>query len=136
MRRCRSRQADRWARALGPGRLINEYGPTEASVGTCTFPVSAPVHGESVPIGRPLPGVTMRVLDDLMRPVPVGVAGELYVGGPGVARGYGGRPGLTAACFLPDPYGARRARGSTGPATRCGCCPTAASTSSAGATAR
>ncbi|MFG2892258.1 amino acid adenylation domain-containing protein [Streptomyces sp. NPDC048248] len=104
------RQADRWARALGPGRLINEYGPTEASVGTCTFPVSAPVHGESVPIGRPLPGVTMRVLDDLMRPVPVGVAGELYVGGPGVARGYGSRPGLTAECFLPDPYGAAGAR--------------------------
>ncbi|MFJ8691311.1 amino acid adenylation domain-containing protein [Streptomyces roseolilacinus] len=99
------KQADRWARALGPGRLVNEYGPTEASVGTCVHPVTAPVTGESVPVGRPLPGVTTRVLDDLMRPVPVGVVGELYVGGTGVARGYGGRPELTAERFLPDPYG-------------------------------
>ncbi|MFE1407398.1 amino acid adenylation domain-containing protein [Streptomyces sp. NPDC058770] len=104
------RQADRWARALGPGRLINEYGPTEASVGTTVHPVTAPVTGESVPIGRPLPGVTVHVLDDRMRPVPVGVVGELYVGGTGVARGYGGRPDLTAECFVPDPYGPAGAR--------------------------
>ncbi|MFV2119887.1 non-ribosomal peptide synthetase, partial [Streptomyces sp. Act-28] len=104
------RQADRWARALGPGRLINEYGPTEASVGTCVHPVTAPVTGESVPIGRPLPGVAAHVLDDLMRPVPVGVVGELYVGGTGVARGYGGRPAVTAERFLPDPYGPAGAR--------------------------
>lgn len=104
------RQADRWARALGPGRLINEYGPTEASVGTTVHPVTAPVTGESVPVGRPLPGVAAHVLDDRMRPVPVGVVGELYVGGTGVARGYGGRPALTAACFVPDPYGPAGAR--------------------------
>ncbi|MCY0941361.1 non-ribosomal peptide synthetase [Streptomyces antarcticus] len=104
------RQADEWARALGAGRLINEYGPTEASVGTSVHPVTAPVSGDSVPIGGPLPGVTMHVLDDLMRPVPVGVAGELYVGGAGVARGYGGRPGLTAEWFVPDAYGAPGAR--------------------------
>ncbi|MEU9316906.1 amino acid adenylation domain-containing protein [Streptomyces sp. NPDC048295] len=102
--------ADRWARALGAGRLINEYGPTEASVGTCTYPVTAPVSGDSVPIGRPLPGVTMHVLDDLMRPSPVGVVGELYVGGHGVARGYASRPGPTAASFVPDPYGPEGAR--------------------------
>jgi amino acid adenylation domain-containing protein len=102
--------ADRWAQALGEGRLINEYGPTEAAVGTCTFPVTAPVAGERVPIGRPLPGVTMHVLDEAMRPLPVGVAGELYVGGPGVARGYGARPGLTAEWFVPDPYGPAGAR--------------------------
>ncbi|MGW7415281.1 amino acid adenylation domain-containing protein [Streptomyces sp. NPDC054863] len=104
------RLADQWARALGAGRLINEYGPTEAAVGTSTFPVTAPVDGESVPVGRPLPGVTMQVLDERMRRLPVGVAGELYVGGLGVARGYGARPELTAERFVPDPYGPAGAR--------------------------
>ncbi|MEO3755183.1 amino acid adenylation domain-containing protein [Streptomyces sp. B6B3] len=103
-------RADHWATALGPGRLVNEYGPTEASVGTCVFPVTAPVSGESVPVGRPLPGMSTHVLDDLMRPLPVGVVGELYVGGTGVARGYGGRPERTAASFVPDPYGPPGAR--------------------------
>ncbi|MER5356117.1 amino acid adenylation domain-containing protein [Kitasatospora sp. NPDC002551] len=104
------RAADRWARALGEGRLINEYGPTEASVGTCVHPVTAPVAGESVPIGRPLPGMAMHVLDARMRPLPVGAVGELYVGGTGVARGYAGRPVLTAERFLPDPHGPAGAR--------------------------
>jgi amino acid adenylation domain-containing protein len=105
-----ARQAAHWLALLGPGRLINEYGPTEASVGTCVFPVDGPTPGEVVPIGRPLPNMTMRVLDAGLRPVPVGVTGELYVGGLGVARGYLGRPGLTAERFLPDPYGAPGAR--------------------------
>ncbi|MGW5463538.1 amino acid adenylation domain-containing protein [Streptomyces sp. NPDC003996] len=99
-----------WAAALGDGRLINEYGPTETSVGTCVFPVDNPVLGDEVPIGRPLPGMVMRVLDEGMRPVPVGVIGELHVGGTGVARGYHGRPGLTGERFLPDPLGAPGAR--------------------------
>ncbi|MFD9886504.1 amino acid adenylation domain-containing protein [Streptomyces alboflavus] len=95
------RLVDRWA-----APVINEYGPTEASVGTCVFP--APDHGnrEIVPIGRPLPNMTMRVLDQRLQPVPVGVTGELYVGGAGVARGYVGQPAQTAAAFLPDPCGA------------------------------
>ncbi|WP_316779508.1 non-ribosomal peptide synthetase [Streptomyces sasae] len=99
-----------WAASLGDGRLINEYGPTETSVGTCVFPVDNPVPGDEVPIGRPLPGMVMRVLDERMRPVPVGVIGELHVGGTGVGRGYIGRPGLTAERFLPDPLGAPGAR--------------------------
>ncbi|MFG2823372.1 amino acid adenylation domain-containing protein [Kitasatospora sp. NPDC048365] len=98
--------ADRWAGLLGPDRLVNEYGPTEASVGTCILPLTAPVTAATVPIGRPLPGMVMRVLDERLRPVPAGVRGELYVGGTGVARGYLNRPGLTAERFLPDPYGA------------------------------
>ncbi|MFJ4712048.1 amino acid adenylation domain-containing protein [Streptomyces sp. NPDC088785] len=97
--------AERWASLLGPGRLINEYGPTEASVGTCVHPVPAgPVRG-SVPIGRPLPGVRMHVVDSWLRPVPIGAVGELCVGGAGVARGYTGRPALTARRFVPDPFG-------------------------------
>ncbi|MFJ9178091.1 amino acid adenylation domain-containing protein [Streptomyces sp. NPDC102360] len=104
---------ERW-RELAPDiRLINEYGPTEASVGTSVHEVpaegSAPIP-QVLPIGRPLPNMTMYVLDEAMRPVPVGVTGELYVGGTGVARGYAGRPDLTAERFVPDPYGTPGAR--------------------------
>jgi non-ribosomal peptide synthetase component F len=95
---------ERW-RALAPKtRLVNEYGPTEASVGTCVFEASPETDAEVLPIGRPLPNMTMYVLDSLLQPVPVGVPGELYVGGMGVARGYANRPDLTAERFLPDPY--------------------------------
>ncbi|MCJ1678508.1 non-ribosomal peptide synthetase, partial [Streptomyces sp. APSN-46.1] len=101
---------DRW-RALAPDTpLINEYGPTEASVGTSIFPVPAEVSAEVLPIGRPLPNMAMYVLDAALQPVPVGVTGELYVGGTGVARGYAGRPDLTAERFIPDPYGTPGAR--------------------------
>ncbi|WP_245744527.1 non-ribosomal peptide synthetase [Lentzea fradiae] len=99
------RLAEQWVHC----NLVNEYGPTETSVGTCVYPVREPV-GDSVPIGKPLPGMTMHVLDDLLRPVPVGVVGEVYVGGAGVARGYAHRPELTAERFLPDPYGPPGAR--------------------------
>jgi acyl-coenzyme A synthetase/AMP-(fatty) acid ligase/acyl carrier protein len=98
--------ACQWAGALGPNRLINEYGPSEATVGTCIHPVDPPVTADTVPIGRPLPGVTMRVLDTLMRPVPIGVVGEVYVGGAGLARCYANAPSMTAERFLPDPFSA------------------------------
>ncbi|MFC1444081.1 amino acid adenylation domain-containing protein [Streptacidiphilus sp. N1-10] len=100
---------ERWRQTLGSGAVLNEYGPTEATVGTCVFPLTEPVEGV-VPIGRPLPNMTMRVLDAGLRPVPVGVAGELYVGGTGVAQGYAFRPAATAEKFLPDLYGAPGAR--------------------------
>ncbi|MBP2703142.1 amino acid adenylation domain-containing protein [Microbispora sp. RL4-1S] len=98
--------ANRWLEMLGPGRLINEYGPTEASVGTCVFPVRDRQLVEVVPIGRPLPNMRMYVLDAARRLCPVGVPGELYVGGVGVTRGYLNRPDLTDERFLPDPFAA------------------------------
>jgi amino acid adenylation domain-containing protein/non-ribosomal peptide synthase protein (TIGR01720 family) len=102
--------ADRWLQLLGPGRLVNEYGPTEASVGSSVFGVDEPATSQITPIGRPLPGMTLYVLDAGMHPVPIDVPGELYVGGTGVARGYAGRPGMTAGRFLPDPFGRPGAR--------------------------
>ncbi|TDD94818.1 non-ribosomal peptide synthetase [Actinomadura rubrisoli] len=96
---------------LAPAAVVlNEYGPTEASVGTCVYPVTEPFAGEVVPIGRPLPNMAMHVLDGGMRPVPPGVVGDLYVGGTGVARGYAGAPGMTADRFVPDPSGPPGAR--------------------------
>ncbi|GGO01496.1 hypothetical protein GCM10010116_02810 [Microbispora rosea subsp. aerata] len=96
--------ANRWLEMLGPGRLINEYGPTEASVGTCVYPVRDAQLVEVVPIGRPLPNMRMYVLDANRKLQPVGVPGELYVGGVGVTRGYMNRPDLTEERFLPDPF--------------------------------
>ncbi|SCL70738.1 non-ribosomal peptide synthetase [Micromonospora peucetia] len=102
--------ANRWLTLLGPGGLVNEYGPTEASVGTCIFPIEGEQPGPVVPIGRALPGMTMYVLNRDGELSPVGVVGELYVGGVGVARGYANQPGLTAERFVPDPFGAAGAR--------------------------
>ncbi|MEW2391018.1 amino acid adenylation domain-containing protein [Streptomyces venezuelae] len=83
-------------------RCFNLYGPTEATVDATCQEISA--AGEVPVIGVPLPDVCVRILDERMRPVPIGVAGELYLGGPGLARGYHGRPDLTARRFVADPY--------------------------------
>ncbi len=88
-----------------PGRVLHEYGPTEATV-WCTLEVVEEVAegAATVPIGRPIPNARAYVLGPGMNPAPVGVAGELCVGGDGVARGYLGRPELTAEKFVPDPF--------------------------------
>uniref|UniRef100_UPI0024A9CE33 condensation domain-containing protein n=1 Tax=Nocardia sp. CC201C TaxID=3044575 RepID=UPI0024A9CE33 len=91
---------------FGPGRrLLNSYGPSETTVAV-TY-TDALLPGVPAGLGDPIPGVGMLVLDRLLRPVPIGVVGELYVAGAGVARGYAGRPGLTAQRFVAAPSGER-----------------------------
>ncbi|MFI5532892.1 amino acid adenylation domain-containing protein [Kitasatospora sp. NPDC051853] len=99
---------DRWA---GTVDLIAAYGLTEATVNSTLWPAARTGRRTGrVPIGAPDPNTRCYVLDDGLRPVPPGVVGELYVAGRGLARGYLARPGLTAARFVADPYGAPGAR--------------------------
>ncbi|MEZ5210767.1 amino acid adenylation domain-containing protein [Gordonia sp. (in: high G+C Gram-positive bacteria)] len=103
---CPAELVSRWAQPAHPGgrRMFNAYGPTEATImATLAGPLdpAAPVS-----IGAPITGVTAVVLDRRLRPAPVGAVGELYLGGPGLAAGYHRRPGLTAARFIADPFGA------------------------------
>jgi acyl carrier protein len=85
-----------------PGSLLNMYGPTETTIWSTTHRLGG--DAGTVPIGRPIVNTRLYVLDARMQPVPPGVAGELYIGGAGVVRGYRGRPELTAERFLPDPF--------------------------------
>jgi amino acid adenylation domain-containing protein len=92
---------------LRRARLLNAYGPTEATVTATIFEVLPTTQdfASGLPIGKPLPGRRAYVLDKALQPVPVGAPGELFLGGEGVARGYLSRPVLTAERFLTDPYG-------------------------------
>jgi amino acid adenylation domain-containing protein len=114
-------EASRWElidriRELDPGcRVLNHYGPTETTVGVLTFDLETgdgrgDRQGDNVPLGRPLRGTVVRLLDRGLQPVPVGFPAETWVGGSQVARGYLGRPDLTAERFLPDPAGESGAR--------------------------
>lgn len=87
--------------------VINGYGPTENTTFTTCATLGTEDITSSVPIGRPIGGTRVLLLDSRLRPVPVGVAGELYAAGAGLARGYLGRPGATAERFVPDPTGER-----------------------------
>ncbi|HSF42470.1 MAG TPA: amino acid adenylation domain-containing protein, partial [Thermoanaerobaculia bacterium] len=98
--------ARRWAAGR---RLVNVYGPTEASIFTTSWEVEegAELPAGGPPIGRPIAGARAYVLDREGRPAPAGVPGELLLGGAGLARGYHGRPEKTAESFVPDPFSAR-----------------------------
>ncbi|CTP83376.1 non-ribosomal peptide synthetase [Xanthomonas graminis] len=88
----------------GGGQLCNLYGPTEATIWASLHPVPGDDTGNVVPLGRPLANTQLWVLDASHQLVPLGVAGELYIAGPQLARGYLGRPDLTAERFVPDPF--------------------------------
>ncbi|GAA1548385.1 hypothetical protein GCM10009827_080840 [Dactylosporangium maewongense] len=100
--------ARRCLAALPAAELHNLYGPTEAAIDVSAWAVTAEALGDAhrVPIGAPVANTTLHVLDDRLRPQPVGVPGELHIGGVQVAEGYLRRPRLTAERFVPDPFGA------------------------------
>ncbi|HEU4768417.1 MAG TPA: amino acid adenylation domain-containing protein, partial [Pyrinomonadaceae bacterium] len=98
--RCPGEVAGRWSKGR---RFINGYGPTEATIGSSLYHYDGS-HADEPPIGRPLSNTQIYLLDQCLNPVPVGAAGELHIGGAGVARGYLGRPDLTAEKFIPDPF--------------------------------
>ncbi|MEH1868759.1 MAG: amino acid adenylation domain-containing protein [Nostoc sp.] len=95
-----------------PSSLIfNHYGPTEATVGVTTFAVqNQQISTQTVPLGRPLANTQIYLLDKQLQPVPIGVPGELYIGGAGLARGYLNRSDLTAEKFIPNPFAAMGSR--------------------------
>jgi acyl-coenzyme A synthetase/AMP-(fatty) acid ligase/acyl carrier protein len=101
------------ARELGECRVLNHFGPTETTVGSCTFSLDeggARLETATVPIGYPIANTACYVLDERRRCVPEGVPGELFIGGAGVARGYVGRPDLTDERFHTDPFRAEPGR--------------------------
>jgi amino acid adenylation domain-containing protein len=87
-----------------PKRLLHVYGPTEATTYSTWYNVTEVVEGKTIPIGRPIANTQLYILDRNMQPTPVGVAGELYIGGPGLARSYINSPELTAQKFVPHPF--------------------------------
>ncbi|MBD1229669.1 AMP-binding protein, partial [Xenorhabdus griffiniae] len=94
-----------WRELSPESRIINEYGPTETVVGCITFDTRHQASiVDNIPIGKPIANTQIYILDAQGQPVPLGVAGEIYIGGAGVSRGYFNLPELTAERFIPDPF--------------------------------
>ncbi|MBP5972964.1 amino acid adenylation domain-containing protein [Brasilonema sp. CT11] len=94
-----------WRTYAPDTRIVNEYGPTETVVGCCVYEVSTETSLSGiVPIGRPIANTQLYILNKYLQPTPIGVPGELYIGGNGLARGYLNRPELTAEKFIPNPF--------------------------------
>jgi amino acid adenylation domain-containing protein len=96
----------RASEALPSTQIINGYGPTESTTFTCCYPIPRQINAtiESIPIGRAIANTQVYILDEYLQPVPVGVPGELHIGGAGLARGYLNRPELTQDKFIPNPF--------------------------------
>jgi amino acid adenylation domain-containing protein len=86
-------------------RLINGYGPTETTTFAVCYHIPREFEGDSVPLGNPISNTQVYILDAALKPVPIGVSGEIHIAGAGLARGYLNRPGLTAEKFIPNPFG-------------------------------
>lgn len=98
---------DAWRAGMGSHiELINAYGPTEATVAATWVNLDSRAEGDGTPIGKPIPGATAYVLDPFGQLMPIGLVGELHIGGAGLARGYLRRPQLTAEKFVPSPFNA------------------------------
>ncbi|MGF1540613.1 MAG: amino acid adenylation domain-containing protein [Pleurocapsa sp.] len=94
-----------WQQKAPSTKLINEYGPTETVVGCCIYEVDKQnFPSGNIPIGRPIANTELYILDKHLQPVPIGVLGELYIGGAGVARGYLNHPELTQEKFITNPF--------------------------------
>lgn len=99
--------------------LLNLYGSSEASADSTWFEIPRDWQGQNIPIGRPLANTQVYILNDALEPCPARVAGEIYVGGVGLARGYWNQPALTAECFVPNPFRAGETLLKTGDRGRC-----------------
>jgi amino acid adenylation domain-containing protein len=100
-----ARRAERVLQLGAPRRLWNAYGPTESVTFASSYLIQdIPDGAVTTPIGRPIANTRLYILDGRMQPAPIGVGGELYIGGDGLAWGYLGRPALTASTFVPDPF--------------------------------
>lgn len=94
---------EHWMHLAPRSRYINEYGPTETVVGCSIYEVTATEQSAQIPIGRPITQTQIYLLDAGLQPMPIGVIGEIYIAGAGVARGYWHQPAVTAERFVPDP---------------------------------
>jgi amino acid adenylation domain-containing protein len=103
---------DRWLSLYPTIPMLNAYGPTECSDDVTHYPIYEPLGTETLhtPIGRPIANTQLYILNSQLQPMPMGIAGELYVGGIGVGRGYFNNPELTAKSFIPNPFGASGSR--------------------------